>query len=51
MAEVGAIGITVFAVVLGTSGISATKEMNIQDNQRIASGSYVKKNDEREEKD
>ena len=32
----GAVGIAVSAIVLGSSGISLAKGMNIQDNQRIA---------------
>ena len=43
LAEIGVVGITMSAAILGFSGISVVKEMNIKDNQRIASGSYVKK--------
>ena len=37
----GVICITVSTVVLGSSGISMAKEMNIQNNQRVASRSYI----------
>ena len=48
MAEAGAIGIAVSIAVLGSLGISVAKGMNVQNNQRIASGGYKKK--ERNEK-
>ena len=43
VAEVGAVGTVVFAVVLGSSGIFVAKEINVQNNQRIVLGSYQKK--------
>ena len=42
VAEVGAIVITVFAAVLGSSRIFVAKGKNIQTNQRVTLGSYKK---------
>ena len=50
VAEVGAIGTAVFAVVLGSSGIFVAKEINVQNNQRIVLGSYQKKKKRKKEK-
>ena len=50
MAEVGAVGTVVFAVVLGSSGIFVAKEINVQNNQRIVLGSYQKKKKKKKEK-
>ena len=46
----GVICITMSTAVLGSSGISMAKEMNIQNNQRVASRSYIYINDETEKK-
>ena len=50
VAEVGAVGTVVFAVVLGSSGIFVAKEINVQNNQRIVLGSYQKKKKKKKEK-
>ena len=50
VAEVGAVGTVVFAVVLGSSGIFVAKEINVQNNQRIVLGSYQKKKRKRKGK-
>lgn len=47
VAELGAVGIVLSTVVLGSSRTSVAKGMNIQNNQRIASGSYKKKGEEK----
>ena len=51
MAEVGAVGTVVFAVVLGSSGIFVAKEINVQNNQRIVLGSYQKKKKKKKKKE
>ena len=50
VAEMGAVGTVVFAVVLGSSGIFVAKEINVQNNQRIVLGSYQKKKKKKEKK-
>ena len=50
VAEVGAVGTVVFAVVLGSSGIFVAKEINVQNNQRIVLGSYQKKKKKKKRK-
>ena len=50
VAEVGAVGTVVFAVVLGSSRIFVAKEINVQNNQRIVLGSYKKKKKKKRKK-
>lgn len=49
MAGVGAVGIAVFAVVSGSSGISVAKK-SMQNDQRITLGSCAKKNKRKKRK-
>ena len=39
--EMGAVGITVSATILGPSGIFVAKEINVQNNQRIVLGEKI----------
>ena len=39
--EMGAVSITVFATILGPSGIFVAKEINVQNNSRIVPGEKI----------